>query len=164
MILLGCLGLGMWYRSQFLGRVKNLRILQQILDLWESEVRYGKATLGECCRHMQKQLPEPFRDWFERLNAKLRESDGESGGRIFREALEEGMSELPLKREDREAFLRFLPESGYMDGQMQLLSIQRSRDLLEETIDRLERDKGEKCRLAVGLGAMGGMLLVLILW
>lgn len=74
------------------------------------------------------------------------------------------MKELPLKPEDREAFLRFLPESGYMDGQMQLLSIQRSRALLEETMDRLERDNGEKCRLAVGLGAMSGILLVLILW
>lgn len=164
MILLGCLGLGIWYRSQFIGRVKSLRMLQQILDLWESEVRYGKATLGECCQYIQRQLPEPFRDCFERLNAKLRESGGESGGKIFREALEEGMKELPLKQEDREAFLRFLPESGYMDSQMQLLSIQRSRALLEETMDRLERDNGEKCRLAVGLGAMSGILLVLILW
>lgn len=113
---------------------------------------------------MQKQLQEPFRGCFERLSTRLEESDGESGGRIFREALEEGMRELPLKREDRDAFLRFLPENGYMDGQMQLLSIQRSRNLLEDTIDRLERDNGEKCRLAVGLGAMSGMLLVLILW
>ena len=47
---------------------------------------------------------------------------------------------------------------------MQLLSIQRSRALLEDTMERLEKENAEKCRLALGLGAMSGMLLVLILW
>ena len=74
------------------------------------------------------------------------------------------MAQLPLKREDKEAFLKFIPENGYMDSQMQLLSIQRSRNLLENTIESLEGENIEKCRLAVGLGAMSGMLLVLILW
>lgn len=164
MILFGCLGMGIWYRSQFLGRVKNLRMLRQILDLWESEVRYGKATLGECCLHMQKQLPEPFRGCFEKLDRKLKESPGESCGKLLRSILEEGMRELPLRQEDRDAFLQFIPENGYMDGQMQLLAIQRSRALLEGTLEKLDRENAEKCRLALGLGAMSGMLLVLILW
>lgn len=113
---------------------------------------------------MQKQLQEPFRSCFEKLNGQLRETDGESCGKIFRRTLEEGMLELPLQQEDRDAFLQFIPENGYMDGQMQLLSIQRSRALLEGTLGRLERENAEKCRLALGLGAMSGMLLVLILW
>ena len=74
------------------------------------------------------------------------------------------MAELTLQQEDKEAFLQFIPENGYMDGRLQLLSIQRSRTLLENTIEKLERENAEKCRLAVGLGAMSGMLLVLILW
>ncbi len=74
------------------------------------------------------------------------------------------MRDLPLQQEDRDAFLQFISEDGYVDGQMQLLSIQRSRDLLEGTIGKLERENGEKCRLALGLGAMSGMLLILILW
>lgn len=113
---------------------------------------------------MQKQLQEPFRSCFEKLNLKLREASGESCGKIFRRILEEGMENLPLHQTDREAFLQFIPENGYMDGQMQLLSIQRSRALLEHTIEKLERENTEKCRIAVGLGAMSGMLLVLILW
>lgn len=74
------------------------------------------------------------------------------------------MRELPLQQEDKEAFLQFIPENGYTDGQMQLVSIQRSRTLLEGTMEKLERENGEKCRLALGLGAMSGMLLILILW
>lgn len=74
------------------------------------------------------------------------------------------MAHLPLQQADKEAFLGFIPENGYMDSQMQLLSIQRSRSLLENTIESLERENTEKCRLAIGLGAMSGMLLILILW
>ena len=74
------------------------------------------------------------------------------------------MGELPLQQADRDAFLQFIPENGYMDGQMQLLSIQRSRAMLESTMEQLEKENAEKCRLALGLGAMSGMLLVLILW
>lgn len=163
-ILCGCMGLGLWYRSQFVGRLKTLRRLQQILDLWESEVRYGKATLGECCQRMEKQLSEPFRSCFQRLNQRLQHTGGESCGKIVQRTLREGMEGLPLKAEDKEAFLQFVPESGYMDGQMQLLAIQRSRTLLEHTIDRLEKENTEKCRMAVGLGVMSGMLLILVLW
>lgn len=113
---------------------------------------------------MQKQLREPFKSCFEELNIKLQEANGESCGKIFRRVLEEGMRELPLQQEDKDAFLQFIPENGYVDGRMQLLSIQRSRALLEGTIEKLERENGEKCRLALGLGAMSGMLLILILW
>lgn len=74
------------------------------------------------------------------------------------------MDVLPLRREDREAFLQFVSENGYTDGQMQLLAIQRSRDILKNTIERLERENTEKCRMAVGLGAMSGLLLILVLW
>ena len=164
MILAGCFGLGIWYRGQFLGRVKCLRMLQRILDLWESEVRYGKAALGECCLHMQTQLPEPFKSCFEKLCLKLKEEQSEPCAALFRRLLNEAMEGMPLQRADKEAFLQFIPETGYMDGRMQLLSILRSRDLLEDTIERLERENAEKCRLALGLGAMSGMLLVLILW
>lgn len=113
---------------------------------------------------MQKQLQEPFKSCFERLSRKLQETNGESCGKIFRNSLEEVMGELPLQQADKDAFLQFIPENGYMDGQMQLLSIQRSRALLESTMEKLEKENAEKCRLALGLGAMSGMLLVLILW
>ncbi len=113
---------------------------------------------------MQTQLPEPFKSCFEKLCLKLKEEQSEPCAALFRRLLNEAMEGMPLQRADKEAFLQFIPETGYMDGRMQLLSILRSRDLLEDTIERLERENAEKCRLALGLGAMSGMLLVLILW
>ena len=164
MIIAGCLGLGIWYRGQITGRVRSLRLLQQILDLLESEIRYGRATLPECCLHIGSQLAPPFEACFEKLCARLKAAPGNSFAVAFRETMSEGLDVLPLRREDREAFLQFVSENGYTDGQMQLLAIQRSRDILKNTIERLERENTEKCRMAVGLGAMSGLLLILVLW
>ena len=45
---------------------------------------------------------------------------------------------------------------------MQLRAIEQSAQLLGATRERLEREHGEKSRMAVGLGAMGGLLLILV--
>ena len=47
MILCGCLGLGMWYRGQFLMRLHMTRELICLLEQWISEIRYNRSTLPE---------------------------------------------------------------------------------------------------------------------
>ena len=43
LILLGCFGMGLWYRQQFLGRLYTIRELIRILEQWISEIRYNAA-------------------------------------------------------------------------------------------------------------------------
>lgn len=164
MIFSGCFGLGFWYREQLRGRVRALRLLQQILELLASEVRYGRAALPECCRHVSAQLPPPFDRAFGQVAEKMQENTGASFAEVLFYGLREPLSELPLKEEDRETFCRFAPQTGFMDGQMQLRVMEQSCHALGATAERLEGENAEKCRMAVGLGAMGGLLLILVLW
>ena len=164
MILSGCLGLGFWYRGQFSGRIKALRMLGSILELLASQVRYGRATLPECCRHVAAQLGSPFEKAFRGVAEKMQENTGASFAAVFREHIEGPLKELPLTMEDRETFLQFASEAGYLDGQMQLRAMEQSIELISGTVERLERENADKCRVAVGLGAMGGFLLILVLW
>lgn len=94
----------------------------------------------------------------------MEENTGKTFEEVFREEMGEALGGLPLKEEDRENFLRFTARTGFMDGRMQLRAIEQSAELLQGTEERLERENSEKCRMAVGLGAMGGLLLVLVLW
>lgn len=164
MIFAGCLGLGVWYREQLLGRVRALRLLRTILELLASEVRYGRATLPESCRNVSVRLPQPFAEAFGRIDDKMSENTGVSFAEVFRDCLREPLETLPLKAEDREVFLQVASKSGYMDGQMQLRAMEQSGELMAGTVEKLERENTEKCRMAVGLGAMGGLLLILVLW
>lgn len=94
----------------------------------------------------------------------MEENTGISFGDVFREETEGALKAMPLKEEDRENFMRFTAQTGFMDGQMQLRTIEHSMELLQATEEKLELENAEKCRMAVGLGAMGGLLLVLVLW
>ncbi len=88
---------------------------------------------------------------------------GVSFGEVFREEMEKTLSTLPLKESDREDFLAFTWQTGFMDSQMQLRAIEQSIELLRLTGEKLQQENAEKSRMAVGLGAMGGLLLILIL-
>lgn len=163
-IFAGCLGLGIWYRGQLTGRVRALRLLKSILELLSSEVRYGRATLPECCRHTADQLQPPFSDALREVDERMRENTGATFAEVFEQCMEDPLKTLPLKEADRGNFLQFVSESGFTDRQMQLRVLERSGELLEGTVESLERENAEKCRMAVGLGAMGGLLLILVLW
>ena len=164
MIFTGCLGLGVWYRGQLTGRVKALRLLKSILELLSSEIRFGRATLPECCRHIALQLPTSFCKAMQEVDERMRRNDGDTFAAVFCECMRKPLKELPLREEDREDFLGFASEAGFMDGQMQLRTLERSCRLLADTTDRLQRENDDKCRIAVGLGVMGGLLLILVLW
>ncbi len=163
MIFIGCLGLGLWYREQLNGRIKALRSLRNILELLASEVRYGRAALPECCVHIARYVSPPFADAFLEIGNRMEENAGGTFEEAFREEIEQVLAELPLKDEDREGFLQFTVQTGFSDGQMQLRSIEQSMEWLGSTEEKLLGESREKSRMAVGLGAMSGLLLILIL-
>lgn len=163
MIVAGCLGLGMWYRNQFILRLKNLRILQGVLEMLMSEISYGKATLPECCKHIGDRCQEPLRSCFLEIYQRMQENMGEGFQEVFCDKMEACLKEVPITGEDKDNFLAFAKGKSFEDGRMQLRTIERSKELLGNTIESLARENGEKCRMALGLGAMSGLLLVIIL-
>lgn len=159
----GCLGLGMWYRQQFISRLHILRSLLCILEMLISEIQYGKATLPECCKRVGERQKEPFRSTFFQIYEIMSQNTGECFPQVFCKEMEDCLIKLPITGEDREAFLSFAKGQSFGDGRMQIRTIERSKELLELTVSKLEKENTEKCRMAVGLGAMSGLLLVIIL-
>lgn len=164
MILSGCFGLGMWYRGQFFGRIRALGKLIEMLELLAGEVRYGRSTLPECCLHVASYLEAPYSEALGRVAYRMGENIGLSFGEVFAEEMKPILRELPVKPEDKEVFLRIATQTGFADGQMQLHTLEQCRDMLRQTEEKLEKENAEKCRMAVGLGAMSGLLLLLVLW
>lgn len=128
-----------------------------------SEIQYGKATLPECCKRVGERQKEPFRSALFQIYEIMGNNTGECFGQVFCEEMEKCLKKLPVTSEDREAFLLFAKGDSFRDGRMQLRTIERSKKLLQLTVDGLEKENAEKCRMAVGLGAMSGLLLIIIL-
>lgn len=128
-----------------------------------SEVSYSKATLPECCRHLSERLENPYRQALEEVYRTMRENTGEGFGRVFHDRMKECLDGVPLQKEEKELFLEFTNGCGFEDGKMQLRSMEQYNDRLKSLIRRLEQETAEKCRMALGLGAMSGLLLVIVL-
>jgi len=159
----GCLGMGLWYKQFFVGRQEALQNLQRILEMLISEIRYGKATLPECCRQIAGHLSQPYSSCFEQIYNRMAENSGMMFAQVFGEEMEKCLGELPLVQADKKCFLELFSENGFGDERMQIRRIEQCKEMLESASQRLERENAEKCRMAVGLGAMSGLLLVIIL-
>ena len=72
LVVTGSLGLGYWYHERIRQRIQNTETLIRMLDLMMSEIRYGRATLPECCQILKKRMPEPYTGMFERMMLGLR--------------------------------------------------------------------------------------------
>lgn len=163
LILSGCFGLGLWYRQQFLGRLHTIRELIRILEQWISEIRYNSSTLPECCRQIGRQRKDRLGEVCTEVYREYTETEGVGFLEMAEESFRRQLGTLPLKKEDIDEFLRFAEKEGYADETMQIKSIELSRQELEHTAEVQQREIIQKCRLSVGLGAMSGLLLLLIL-
>lgn len=67
------------------------------------------------------------------------------------------------EKEDIEQFLLFVGNEGYADEAMQIRAMELSKQRLEQTAETQQRELIQKCRLSVGLGAMSGLLLLILL-
>lgn len=163
MILCGCVGLGNWYRSRFDKRLRETRILVQILELFAGEIRYGKATLPESCKILTGRVKEPYRSGLAGAGRAYASNTGETFGNVFKEQMEKAMQGLPIMGEDKEIFFEPFGYRGFSDADMQLKSLERGICGLQDSIRMQESELREKQRMAMGLGLMGGMLIVILL-
>ncbi|MBQ7774308.1 MAG: stage III sporulation protein AB [Lachnospiraceae bacterium] len=162
MILLGCSGLGLWYSMQFQGQLKNLREMCHILELFLGEIRFGRSTLVECCLQLTKRVEEPYRGSFMRIYEAACRNQGEPFGELCNACLTEGLKKLVVDKADKDKFISCFSNCGFAEGSMQLRTIEQSKEQLEERLHALSRENTSKCRLALSLGTMSGLLLVIL--
>ncbi len=70
---------------------------------------------------------------------------------------------LPLVEEDKASFLGLFCREGTEEGMLQQGILEQGRDRLGRIISELEQEKAQKCRMMLGLGALGGLLLLIVL-
>ncbi len=162
-IVAGCTGIGFWYRRKFHISLWHLRYMCRIAELFMSEIRYGKATLAECCRQIGEKAEEPYREALLAIYEGMESRDGVSFSAKWEQQMEKALSEVPVTREEKEIFLGLSACSGLADNQMQIRAIEQYRDMLAGAIKDREKELEKQGRMAAGLGIMSGLLLTVIL-
>lgn len=112
---------------------------------------------------MAERLDEPYGGYMDQICEELGKEGAVSFQETFCRKMEECLRGLPLKKDEREVFLHPFRIRGFQDGEMQLKNLEQGARRLSDVIRLQEKERREKCRMAVGLGAMSGLLLLIIL-
>lgn len=163
LLMTGCIGLGYNAVAEEKQRIRELREIRSIMLRIQNEMTYGKRTLPEICNLFGESGEEPYRTIFCMIFQKAQENDGATLERIWMEEMENGIRNLPLKREEKE-ILKSLPgHTGIADGNMQAAGIGQSLDIITGRIAQADTEYENKSRVIMSISVTAGLFLSILL-
>lgn len=162
LILAGCSGLGIWYSMQFRLRIQNLKQMCHILSMLEGQVRFGRSTMGECCGQIAGRVDNPFQNVLQEIAGEMKENKGNSLRQVSQTSFDKHLKKLVVSSKEKEEFMACFAHEGFEEEGMQIQSILRGRQELEAAMQELNESLTSRCRLAISLGTMSGLLLVVL--
>ncbi|MGN0386897.1 MAG: stage III sporulation protein AB [Lachnospiraceae bacterium] len=162
-IFTGSIGLGIFYKQQYEEGTRTLYHLKRILELFISEISYGKATLHECLNCVADKVEGSYRETLCGVAGRLKEEEECTFSAIWKEEMERYLKDFPVKREEIAPFLDFTGNEGIMDLMMQVRAMEQSRDRLATFIKKREENAEKQGKLSLCLGGMGGLFLTIVL-
>ncbi len=155
---------GFYIAHSYSERPKQLRALQQALQMLETEIVYGAVPLYIAMEHTGRRLSNIVKIFFLAMSKNLRELDGESTFKCWDMAINNHFHETALKIQDKQILLQFGQTLGISDKEDQMKHIRLTIQSIqqEESIAREEKNKYEK--LSKNLGILLGLLIVILMY
>lgn len=155
---------GFYIARSYSNRPKQLRYLQQALQMLETEIVYGAVPLHIAMSNIFDRVPNIIRWFFYEMKKNLVELDGASTFECLEKAINEHFHKTSLKQQDKEILYQFGQTLGSSDKEDQRRHIRLAIQSLatEETLAREEQKSYEK--LSKNLGVLLGLLVVILMY
>lgn len=158
LILSGCAGIGIYYRIREGIRCRNLMELQRAVQILEGEIAAMHTPLPDAMRHVAARVHGAVSELFLAAAVGM-ENKRAQLGMIWQREMEKTISDMQLRREDRQELSGFGDTLGYLDVSMQLQCIALYKKRLDEGIGEMQREKNRKGRIYPVLGLATGIFL-----
>lgn len=160
-ILLGMGGYGICLAQEYENCLNGRIEIEHLLSCLIGYISYEKASLTEALMNVRGKTGKRTETFVNNLLDRIRKKEGETIGEIWRE--ESGIFEEILGQE-KEEFAELMEQSGYLEREMQLRTLERYREKLLEEI-RIQKEKREgRLRVYYAAGIMGGLFFCILLW
>lgn len=159
---IACTAIGLRMGAELLERVRSLRELERLMIMLKREIQYARAPLEEAFGEIAQRCAGPFSCFFAEAARAMELREGRSMEEIFRECA--GVFEgTGLSGEDVEHFVRMGGRLGYLDGEMQVRTIQFYQEELTQERQDAEEEYRQRAKIYRYLGFLGGCFLILLL-
>lgn len=161
-IMIGSICVGIWFRIQYLYRLRTTKDMQCGISLLKGEIQYGRVPLPEACQSVALRLCGNSQCFFQSVSEKLLERGG-TVEKIWCETMEMMFGRHLLSTGDYEELIRVGNILGSLDVELQVRTMELCMKRLEESISCYEKERKNQTRLYPIVGTFGGFLLCLVL-
>ena len=163
LILYGSVGFSFKMCQEMRLRIRHVEQMKEIFRLFQSEISYSRAALPETCLTVSKRIAEPYKSAMEEVYEETQRKRGIQFPAIWQEKMEQCLKEIPVKRQEKEIFLGFGNQTGFIDWEMQVGMLEKNKNQLEELHAQLKSAMENKEKVITSLGILGGLILVIVL-
>ncbi len=163
LILCSAAGIGASFSGDLKRRVRELRILKQLVYMLQGEIRYAHLPLAGGILSCVCAAASALRPFLSGTADELKKADGRTLGEVWKMEEAKHLKGLHLVRADLEQLESLGEVLGYLDAEMQLAAIRLYLEQLENSIAEAQEHMGSRQRLYQSLGIAGGVFLVILL-
>ncbi len=163
LLMAGSVGTGWSIKEKWKASLEVLYQMRQILEMFQNEIAYSRASLPEACSRIGARVEEPYRGAFISIREEMLANRGLPFDTIWKEEMKKCLEKLPAAGGDKRVFLDFGSCIGYMDGEMQAEAVEQYVHKLNISIERMEKDMWNKYKVIMSLSIMGGLMLAIML-
>ena len=142
---------------------RQMRMLQRIICMVESEIRYAHTHLGEIFLHVSRRTVQPYKGWLLSMERRMGRMDSGAFEVIWTQEVKEQLkgSGLPIKELDRLSSLG--SQLGVLDLTLQLRVLELYQEQLGLGIEEVREGMKTKVRLCHCLGVTSGLFVSVLL-
>lgn len=144
LILCSAAGIGASYSGDLKRRVRELRVIKQMMYMLQGEIRYAHLPLPEAFTHVSVRLPAPFGLFLSGIADELKKADGRTLSEIWKAEEQKYIKKLHLTRTDLEQLETLGEVLGYLDTEMQLAAIRLYLEQLEQSLAEAQEQMGSR--------------------
>lgn len=155
--------MGMRKGETIQNQYRQMKYLQRLLCMMESEIRYAHAHLGEVFRDMSGSLKEPYREWLLSVRDAMEEKNGGDFEGIWEKKTVECLKKSGLPEKELCRLSRLGGQLGASDLELQLRILGLYQEQLNLETEEIREEMHVRVRLCHCLGVLGGMLVAVLL-
>ncbi len=156
-IFLSCSLIGILISKKYTNRVNELKEFKNALNIFKTKIRYTYEPIPDIFMQISENVNSNIGNVFSQAANKMNVL---AAGEAWNIALK--MEELSINQEDRNVLENLSKLLGKTDLQGQLNQIEMTEDFLNEQIRKAEQEKNKNEKMYRTLGAIIGMVIVII--
>ncbi len=184
LILFSSTAIGLLYANRLKEQIEELETIKKLLLMLRGEIKYTKTPLPDAFASIAVRMKEPFGSFLEELAKQMENPErikgpygellfkvagqmdsmkGQTLAQIWEACVAEYLKESALLKEEKEKWVHFGSQLGYLDKEMQVSTIELYLEQVQEEIKNAQENFKRNGKLYRMMGVMAGIFLVILM-